>query len=95
MRDNYGKQELDYALKVLSHPELEATDAFRTWIQQEANRQLYAELKAAYDNLSLNERSLPDVQKEWVHFCLKRLNKHVERIIIHPDTPSLSPTQKQ
>ena len=96
MRDNYGDQELDDALKVLSHPELEATEAFRAWMQQKANRQLYAELKAAYDNLSLNERSLPDAQKEWAHFCLKRLNKHIERKITQPAaTPHISPTQKQ
>ena len=65
-------------------------------MQQKANRQLYAELKAAYDNLSLNERSLPDAQKEWAHFCLKRLNKHIERKITQPAaTPHISPTQKQ
>jgi len=75
MEKQNEEQTLDYALKVLAYPELEATETFSAWIRQKDNRQLYSELKAAYDGLALNEASLPDVQKEWERFL--QANNHV------------------
>ena len=67
----YQQEDIDYALDVLAHPELELTEAFRTWLQDETHRRLYLDLKAAHDGLALQEQAMPDVHEEWAHF-LKR-----------------------
>lgn len=67
----YQQEDIDYALDVLAHPELELTEAFRTWLQDETHRRLYLDLKAAHDGLALQEQAMPDVHEEWARF-LKR-----------------------
>lgn len=67
----YQQEDIDYALDVLAHPELELTEAFRTWLQDETHRRLYLDLKAAHDGLALQEQAMPDVHEEWTRF-LKR-----------------------
>lgn len=67
----YQQEDIDYALDVLAHPELELTEAFRTWLQNETHRRLYLDLKAAHDGLALQEQAMPDVHEEWARF-LKR-----------------------
>lgn len=64
----YRQEDIDYALDVLAHPELELTEAFRTWLQDETHRELYFNLKAAHDGLALKEQPVPDVDEEWARF---------------------------
>lgn len=76
--DYNNEKDIEYILLILAHPELEQTTEFIFWIKEPKNKQLYYELKAAYDAMALKEKSLPDVNQEWVRFKQGKLHKKIE-----------------
>lgn len=76
MDSHINESAIDYALQVLAHPEWEETDEFRQWMHEKSHRELYAELKAAYDGMALDEIALPRAEDEWLRFSSKIQNNH-------------------
>ncbi len=87
------EKDIDYALNVSAHPELESTEEFKRWIQDAAHKQLYLDIQAAHDGLAQNEWALPNVQEEWARFCQRMKQSTLSRT--HRPTPKAMPRRKQ
>lgn len=61
------KDSIIYILKVLKNPELTLTDNFKEWSCIDNNRELYWDMRAAFDGLSAEEKIIPDINEQWDH----------------------------
>ncbi len=59
------KDKITYVLELLKYPELLLTNECREWLKNKDNRELYWDMRAAYDSLSLQEKQIPDVKEQW------------------------------
>jgi hypothetical protein len=57
------KDNIAYVLKLLKYPELLLTKECHEWLKD--NSELYWDMRAAYDSLSLEEKQIPDVKEQW------------------------------
>lgn len=71
------KDNVLYILKVLRHPEITLTDEFKEWVKQKDNQELYWDMRAAYDGLSLEEKQLPDVHTQWQKLQQTIASRHI------------------
>lgn len=71
MEEKY-KDKITYVLELLKSPELLLTDKCREWLKNKDNRELYWDMRAAYDSLSLQEKQIPNVKEQW-----KRLQQSI------------------
>lgn len=59
------KDKIVYILKLLKYSQLLLTDECREWLKDKENRELYWDMRAAYDSLSLKEKQIPDEKEQW------------------------------
>lgn len=62
-------KDITYVSNILANPELIHTEEFRIWIKDKKHAELFWNLKAAFDNLALENMQLPELSTEWETFC--------------------------
>lgn len=80
------KDKIAYVLELLKSPELLLTDECHEWLKNKDNKELYWDMRAAYDSLSLQEKQIPDVKEQWKRLQQSIGNRNTTRTINHRRT---------
>ena len=66
MERKYNYVDIDFAVRVLNHPEMIDDEEMRVWLRDERHRRLLEELRRVREgSLRAVDRQRPDVNLEW------------------------------